>query len=79
MVLANTVLLLYEFSIRDYRMILVNFNLKNVVGYQVKIYHLEIRRLREDNKLVAEKYNEKALELLIFYNIDKKLDELEDN
>jgi len=38
-----------------------------------------MRRLAGDNKLVVEKYNIKALELLIFYDIDNKLDELEDN
>ena len=60
-------------------MILVDFNLKDVVGHWVKIYYSEMRRLAGDNKPVAKKYNAKVLELLIFHNINKKLGELEDN
>ena len=63
----------------DYRVIIVDFNLKDAVDYQVKICYLEMSRLIGDNKLAVEKYNTKALDLLTFCNINKKLDELEDN
>ena len=79
MILINTVLLLYVFSIEDYRVIIVDFNLRDIAGYLVKIYYLEMRRLIEDNKLVVEEYNIKTLVLLTFHNIDKKLEKLEDN
>jgi hypothetical protein len=72
-------LLLHRFRIGDHRVIITDFNLKDVVGYQVKIYYLEIRRLTEDDKSVVEKCIAKVLEQLTFYNINKKLDELEDN
>ena len=60
-------------------MIIVDSNLRNAAEYWVKICYPETRRLIGDNKPVVEKYNAKALELLTFHNIDKKLDELEDN
>ena len=56
----------------DYRIIIVDFNLRDKTGYQVKIFYLEMRRLTRDNKLVVEKYNMKVLELLSFYDINKK-------
>ena len=47
-------------------MIIVDFNLKDTVGYRVKIYYLEIKILAGKNKPVIEKYNAKALKLLSF-------------
>ena len=79
MILTNIVLLLDRFGTEDYSMIIVDFNLRDIAGYWVKICYLGIRRLTGDNKLAVEKYNAKALELLIFHSIDKKLDKLEDN
>ena len=79
MIPTNVVLLLHKFSIGNHRIIAVDFNLKDVAGYQVKICYPEMRRLVGDNKLVIEKYNAKVLELLIFHKIDKKLDKLENN
>ena len=60
-------------------MIIVDSNLNDIGEYQVKFFYLEIERLIGDNKLVVKKYNTKALELLTFHNIDKKLEKLEDN
>ena len=72
-------MILHSFGTGDHRIITVDFNLRDAAGYRVKIYYPEIRRLIGDNKLVAEKYDAKVLELLTFYDINKKLDKLENN
>ena len=79
MIPANTIIFPYGFGIGDYRIILVGFKQSNVVGYRVKICSLGIRKLICENKAVVEKHNMKALELLQFNKIDKKLNRIEED
>ena len=72
------ILLLCRFSIEDYRVIIIDFKLENLVGYKVNIYTLNMRRLIGDKPLVTARYNEKAKELIISHEINRKLDTLED-
>ena len=49
--------------------LLVDFNLSNAIGHKMRIFSPGMRRLTCENKPVVDKHNEKALELLKFYNI----------
>ena len=60
----NIAIFSYRFGTRDYRVILVDFKLNDIVVYRVKICSLEIRRIIHENKVVVEKCNIKALDLL---------------
>ena len=53
-----------RFGTEDHRVILVDFKLSDIAGYRAKIYSLGMRRLICENKVVVEKCNMKALELL---------------
>ena len=75
----NTTIFSHRFSTRDHRVILVDFKLRDVAKNRVKIYSPGMRRLICENKAVVIKCSIKALELLQFHRIDKKLDRIEED
>ena len=77
MIPANVIIFPCRFGTGDYQIILVDFKFSNVAGYRINICSSGIWRLIYDNKIAIEKYIKKTLELLLFYQIDKKLDKLE--
>ena len=78
MILANTILLIYQFGTENYRAIIINFKLDNIVGHKVNICTLNTRKLIEDNSLIVARCNNKIKELMVSYKINRRLDTLED-
>ena len=73
----NMSILPCEFGVGDYRVILVNFNIDELIGRRVKIYSSSVRRLICENQSAVDKYNCRVVELIKFYNIKECLDNIE--
>ena len=59
-------------------MIIIDFKFEDIVEFRVNICTLNIKRLIGDKPSVVARYNEKVKELIISHNINRKLNDLED-
>ena len=72
------ILLPCRFNTGDYRAIIIDFRLDNVVRYGVNIYTLSIIRLIGYKPSVVARYNDKVKELIVSCKVNRRLDTLED-
>ena len=69
----------HKFGAGDHRVILVDFDLDQVVQRSVRICTPSMRRLICENEQVVEKYNNVALSLLTSNKISQRLEQLEES
>ena len=58
-------------------MILVNFDIDELIGRRAKVCSTLIRYLICENQLSIDNFNLKAIELMKFHNIKERLDNIE--
>ena len=63
--------LLYKFGIGDYRVVLVNFNIDELIDRRVKVCSPLMRQLIHKNQQAIDNYNFRVVELIKFHNIKK--------
>ena len=62
--LINITVFLHRFGVGDYSIMVVDFELADIIGTKVNIYWLAVRRLICENNAIVSNYNLEVLELL---------------